>query len=72
MDTRSWDARDEHQSLTKRARDLLVALVDKGPIRCTLSLTREQRELTMQGLAFQAHNSLSTTDKGREARERVA
>lgn len=70
---RSWDVRDDHQSLTKRARETLVELCDRGPISYGLrNFPEHYRELTGQGLAFHDGRVLSTTDKGRDARERVS
>lgn len=73
MDSRTWDERDEHMSLTKRAREALVTLCDKGPIEYGVrNFPSHFRELTGQGLAFHNGRQLTATDKGRDARERVA
>lgn len=72
MSKRTWDERDEHQSLTKRARETLVAL-DRAPIAYGVrNFPDHFRELTGQGLAFHNGRQLTITDKGRDARERVA
>lgn len=69
---RTWQERDEHTSLSQRARDTLVRL-DLGPILYGPRQFPEHfRELTGQGLAFHDGRMLTITNKGREARERVA
>lgn len=71
MDTRTWRQRDEHQSLSAAARELLRVILLRPMMLAGFILPPAARELTQQGLAFHAHGRLSVTERGVDIGERV-